>query len=77
MDYKSCILTPAYGRKYETLFEAKLDFKHGRDFVFHQAGSPNSGHYCSIRDLKDYTEIKVRFGEQNCKFGFIRMHDSQ
>lgn len=54
-------LTPAYGRDYKSLAEAKKDFFAGKDFVIHSPFAPST--YISIRDLrKDApTQIKMRY----------------
>ena len=48
------ILTPAYGRHYETFEQAQKDWKDGLDFRL------LSGPYCSIRDLKMLFELDDR-----------------
>jgi hypothetical protein len=40
------ILVPAYGRKYDSVSTAKLDWLDGKDFRL------ANGSYCSIRDIK-------------------------
>jgi hypothetical protein len=42
------ILVPAYGRMYDTVDQAKVDWKMGKDFMIVGAGC-----YCSIRNLDD------------------------
>lgn len=57
------ILTPAYGRDYKTIAEAKADFFAGKDFIIH--GPMMRTTYASIRDLpkNKSTQIEMRFNK--------------
>lgn len=55
------ILSPAYGRDYKSIAEAKADFLSGKDFVVH--GPLLRATYLSKRDLprNKSTQIEMRF----------------
>ena len=50
------VLFPAYGRKYTTEKQARIDYFAGKDFKYH------NGPYCSRRDFKDIT-ISLHIGD--------------
>ncbi len=47
------VLSPAYGRDYNTASEALKAFEDGKDFVCR-------GRYCSVKDFKD-AMVEIRF----------------
>ena len=53
-------LTPAYGRDYKSLADAKRDLLDGKDFILNDIMSPHDGRLCSSRDFTGQT-VKVRF----------------
>lgn len=54
------ILTPAYGRDYNTAAEVIKGYEEGHEFVLHDPASPWNGAYCSCRNFVDET-VELRF----------------
>lgn len=55
------ILTPAYGRKYHSEADVRLDWLNGKDFKI------QNGPYCSIRDINALrmtnTHVLIKFSD--------------
>ena len=52
------VLTPAYGRDYNSLKALRLDWLAGKDFL----AQPH-GQYCSIRDFPSGTKLQARYAK--------------
>ena len=55
-------LSPAYGRDYKSQKEVMADWRAGKDFVIQSY--PNTGRYCSIRDVESGTikgSVAIRY----------------
>ena len=58
---KFIILTPAYGRDYQTAEHARQDFDDNKDFIFNDITNPYDGKYINKDQIDDHTNIKIRF----------------
>lgn len=60
---KTAHVTPAYGRDYTSKKTAEKDWNEGKDFVFHNPGSPWDGRPCNLQDIKasGYTHVQIRY----------------
>lgn len=65
------VLTPSYGRDYNTKAQAIQDFIDGKDFIFHDPSSPYNGKYCSIRDFQVGQAIAIRFNQYKLLTTFV------
>lgn len=57
------VLTPAYGRKYDTAGKAVMDFLRGKDFIHECAGTchPDANPYISIRNFDIGSQAELRY----------------
>lgn len=69
------VLTPAYGRVYETFKEVDDAYAQGDDFIFHDPSSRWNGKYCSCRDFFG-EKVELRFGK-NLEHGSVVMVHKQ
>lgn len=56
------IVSPAYGRDYQSPVTAKNDWLAGKDFVYENIGG--GGRYCSKRDFKPGDIVEIRYNRK-------------
>lgn len=58
------VLTPAYGRVYNTQEEVEEAYFGGKDFLYHNPSSRYDGKYCSCRDFPN-EPMQIRYGTKH------------
>lgn len=56
-------LTPAYGRDYTNLADAKSAFLNGKDFILQDVTSPWFGKLCNVMDFKKGMKARIRYNK--------------
>lgn len=62
---KIAILTPAYGRDYESKLAVQTDLYNNKDFILQNISSPWSVRLCNLNDLvkTGFTHVEVRYAK--------------
>jgi hypothetical protein len=60
----SLVLTPAYGRDYNSKDAVIADWKAGKDFIIENVFHPYSGKPISKRDVQDGTYVEIRYSKR-------------